>query len=173
MKQDNRHLAEIWLAQLDERLAWLDQAVQDMPVDECVAISAALNDRRTLLGVLIKEMENRSAEHMKKAGIKKSIVAGLDGSMLTVEQTNRPTRSEVKRDDLIRDIERLALRADVRTDPITGEMKEISEMTIDLLKRCFRFEPRWTDIAKVGLTIDEYSQTVWSQSIKVAKAETL
>lgn len=173
MKQDNRQLVEVWLAQLDERLSWLDQAVEDMPIDECIAISAALNDRRIMLGVLVKEMEYRAAEHMKNNKVKKSIVAGFDNSMLTVEQSSRPVRTEIKRDDLIRAIERLAIRADVRTDPLTGEMSEIADMTLELLKRCFRFEPRWTDIQKMGINADEYSYNTWNNSIKVQKAETL
>ena len=174
MKQEIRQIAEIWISQFDERLKWLDQKVDDMTTEDCVAIAAALNDRKVMLGIYIKEMEIKACEALNKAGMKTAVVPGIDGSMLSVERTSKSARTEVKRDELVAAVERLVLtNPELRSDPFSGEIASLDETRISLLKRCFRFEPRWTDLQKVGIKVDDFAHTEWSSTVKITKAATL
>ena len=169
MKQENKEIVKIWLAQFDERLAWLDQQIEDMTVNERIAISAALSERRKQLGDYCSVMDEISPKAINDKGVKSVLVESLDGGALSVECSNRPTRADIRRDQLLDAVNRLALSDEHRTDKMTGERASVEATQVRLLNDCFRLEPRWSDLAKVGINADEYSQTTWKRSIKITK----
>jgi hypothetical protein len=170
MNNSNRDIAKLWLAQFDERLAWLASAVEEMPTDEMVAIHSALAERKKKFSDLLAIVEDEAAKRMSQAGAKTAIVESLDGEPLSVEWKASSRRTDVKRDDLIRDVEKLGNQDKHRIDEVTGEVRTVHETQLELLKRCFRFEPRWSDLTAVGIDIDQYAETAWSFGIKTQKA---
>jgi hypothetical protein len=173
MNNSNRDIAKLWLAQFDERLAWLATAVEEMPTDEMVAIHSALADRKKRLSDLLGAIEDDAAKRMSQAGAKTAVVESLDGDPLAVEWKASSRRTDVKRDDLVKDVEKLGFLDKHRIDEVTGEVRSPFETQIELLKKCFRMEPRWSELTSVGIDIDQYADTAWSFGIKTQKAAKL
>jgi len=169
MKQDNRELASKWIAQFDERLSWLEQTIEDMEAEDRIAICAALGERRKRLADVLNLADDMNARVIHDKGLKQVTIEGMDGT-LVVEVTNRATHSDVRRDELVSAVERAANDPSNRLDSTTGEMMDPLEVRVRLFKTCFRLEPRWTDLKKLGITADEYAQTTWKRSVKVSKA---
>lgn len=147
---------ELWL---DDRLAGLDPK-------EAVVIARALDERVKALGIYADEMRRTAANHLHEAGIKTATVQDGDKTF-AVKVVNRSRRSEVNRDDLVRDIERLAADPVHRLDASTGELGTIEQARRSLIAKVFRFEPRWAEVTKLGLQEDEYCSRTWSRNIEM------
>lgn len=173
MSNQPKDIARLWLTQFDERLGWLEQQIEELGTEDLIALSTALDSRRKRLANYISEMEERTAKQMGAKAIKSAVVTGLEGEMLAVEWKATSRRTEVKRDELIHDVERVANADEHRIDKATGELRSAYESRLDLLKRCFRMEPRWSELTKLGINIDEYAHQEWSFGVKVSKAVTL
>lgn len=173
MNNDPKQIAKLWLSQFDERLAWLDQQMDEMTPEDLISISTALDERRKALANYLSEMEQRVAKRMGQQAIKNAVVPALDGGTLSVEYKPTSRRTEVRRDELVQDVERAANADQHRLDPATGEVRSVYETRNLLLKRCFRMEPRWTELTKLGIDIDEYANTEWVSTVKVTKAASL
>lgn len=66
-------------------------------------------------------------------------------------------RTDVERDELAKAVERAAREPVNRLNPNgTGELLDHAEAKVLLLKQCFRLEPRWTELKKLGVNDDEY-----------------
>jgi len=79
-------------------------------------------------------------------------------------------RTEVERDELAKAVERAANQPVNRLNPNgTGELLDHAEAKVLLLKKCFRLEPRWTELKKLGVNDDEYCkhETQFSLDIKL------
>lgn len=170
MNNSPTELAKVWLAQFDERLAWLDDQIAEMPMDQAVAIHSALTARKKRLSDLLALLEDETAKRMSQAGVKNAVVDGLEDESLTVEWKATSRRTDIHRDDLIRDVEKLGNKDAHRIDEVTGEVRSVHETQLELLKKCFRMEPRWSDLTSVGIDIDQYCETQWSMGLKVQKA---
>ena len=79
-------------------------------------------------------------------------------------------RTEVERDELTKAVERAANQPVNRLNPNgTGELLDHAEAKVLLLQKCFRLEPRWTELKKLGINDDEYCkhETQFSLDIKL------
>lgn len=83
-------------------------------------------------------------------------------------------RSEVARDDLVAAVERAAGKPQNRLNPNgTGELLDHDQAKVLLFKKCFRMEPRWSDLKKIGIYDDEFCRRESSYSLDVRKGATL
>jgi len=83
-------------------------------------------------------------------------------------------RSEIQRDELTRAVERAASQPANRVDPTgTGELLDFDTAKVLLFQKCFRFEPRWTDLKKLGINDDEFCRKESSYSLDIKESQTL
>ena len=83
-------------------------------------------------------------------------------------------RSEIQRDELIRAVERAASQPANRVTPTgTGELLDFDTAKVLLFQKCFRFEPRWTDLKKLGINDDEFCRKESSYSLDIKESQTL
>jgi hypothetical protein len=77
-------------------------------------------------------------------------------------------RSEVARDDLVKAVERAAGEPANRVSPTgTGEVLDYDTAKVLLFKKCFRFEPRWSDLKKLGVNDDEFCRKDFGYSLDI------
>lgn len=172
MKQTPEEIARLWVAQFDERLGWLDQTMEDMTLPEMVAVLAALEARGKSLSDYLAELRDRIVGAMDSRGTREATTRDLDGKPLVVAASRKPRRTNVDRDSLVSAAERAA--ATSRTpDPNTGELEDANAAITRVLKSAFRLEPRWTELAKLGIDQDEYCETTWSNSLTIKEGTEL
>ena len=150
----------------------LDLEVPNIEFQDLVAIGDVLSNAGDLLSMVTKNIKQTANDRMKKAKVKSAIIVGIDGKQYVVEQVNTPTRTGVRKDDLLKDVERIASQSEDRLDKATGEMLPAEKILLEILKVAFRFEPRWSEITKLGLDDDEYCSKSWNSTIKVTQAST-
>ena len=157
---------------LDDLMAWLDDRIDGLDPKEAVLIARQLVARAKRLSDYAAMIERTAANKLHDAGIKQATIRDGDRT-LSVKLVNRSRRTNLRRDDLMRDVERLAADPALRVDTATGELDTIESTRTRLLKRVFRFEPRWAEVEKLGMTADEYCEVAWTRSIEVDEVEEL
>jgi hypothetical protein len=90
--------------------------------------------------------------HIRMAQMELKSVSMPDGAL--VRRTGKWQRREVDRDGLVSFVRELSLQESV--DKITGELEGVDARFSEHLLDCFRQEPRWGHLAKLGLDEDEY-----------------
>ena len=119
------------------------------------------------LGIVIRGYLNRVAQSMDRDGKKMAVVDMPDGSQVTVEKTVRANRKDIDKEGLTSAVERLAIKDEQRLDTATGELADVDATKIRLFKKCFRFEPRWTELKQLGIDDDEYCHRDWEPTAKI------
>lgn len=110
---------------------------------------------------------------MKEDGNKMAVVALPNGGQVTVEQVNKSTRKEVDRDGIIEAVNRIANENKHRVNTVTGELVDVHESRNRLYAKCFRMEPRWTELKEIGVDDDEYCIKSWDTSVKITQGGSL
>lgn len=172
MKQSPEDMARLWVAQFDERLGWLDTQLEEFSLRELVAVMAALEERNKQLGAYIGEMRTLIASQMADKGVKEATTTGLDDRPLHVQSARKPRRTNIDREALIAETERKAA-TNRQPNVETGEIEDIASAILRTLKATFRFEPRWTEISKLGIDSDEYCETTWSNQVTITEGTEL
>ena len=95
------------------------------------------------------------------------------GNGIVAERTGSWRRSNIDRAALVRYVRKVAFHEDVRMDPKTGELRPTEAVTVDLYERCFRFEPKWTELKNLGVDDDEYCRREFVASIKIDRGKVL
>jgi hypothetical protein len=95
------------------------------------------------------------------------------GNGIVAERTGSWRRSEIDRAALVKYVRKVAFLDDIRMDPETGELRPTEAVTVDLYERCFRFEPKWTELKNLGVDDDEYCRREYVASVKITKAKVL
>lgn len=157
---------------LDDLLHWLDDRLEGLDPKEALLAARSLASRAKRLSDYAALMERNAANQLHDAGIKAATIRDGD-KVLTVKIVNRSRRSAVNRDDLVRDVERLAADPAQRLDAATGELDTIEAARNKLLKRVFRLEPRWAEIERLGMTADEYCHVTWSRAVEIDEVNEL
>lgn len=145
------------------------------PVDEAVSLS----DLIEMVDVLDSAARNiRSASTAAKALANRLIDnAGEQrvvlGSGIVAERTGSWRRSDIDRAALVKYVRKTAALDDIRMDPKTGELRPTEAVTVDLYERCFRFEPKWTELKNLGVDDDEFCRREYVASVKITKAKVL
>ena len=160
--------------QAAEQIGDLSQALLD-PADEEVNLAdliemvdrldnAARNIRSA--STAAKALANRLIDN---AGEQRVVL----GSGIVAERTGSWQRSEIDRTGLVKYVRKVALLDDIRMDPKTGELRPAEAVTVDLYERCFRFEPKWTELKSLGVDDDEFCRREFVASVKITKAKVL
>ncbi len=160
--------------QAAEQIGDLSQALLD-PADEEVNLAdliemvdrldnAARNIRTA--STAAKALANRLIDN---AGEQRVVL----GSGIVAERTGSWQRSEIDRTGLVKYVRKVALLDDIRMDPKTGELRPAEAVTVDLYERCFRFEPKWTELKSLGVDDDEFCRREFVASVKITKAKVL
>ena len=58
-------------------------------------------------------------------------------------------------------------------DKETGELKSPDATALELHKKCFRSEPKWTELKNLGVNDDDFCSREFVGSVKLIKAEVL
>ena len=81
---------------------------------------------------------------------------------------------EFDRDDLIRAVERATAVQENRINPDgSGELLDYDTAKVVLFKKVFRMEPRWTELKKIGVDPNEYSDKKTNYTVTIERANTL
>ena len=160
--------------QAAEQIGELSQALLD-PADEEVNLTgliemvdrlddAARNIRTA--STAAKALANRLIDD---AGEQRVVL----GSGIVAERTGSWRRSDIDRAALVKYVRKVAFHDDIRMDKDTGELRPTEVVTLDLYERCFRFEPKWTELKSLGVDDDEFCRREFVASIKITKAKVL
>ena len=110
---------------------------------------------------------------MKSDGNKMAVVALPLGGQVTVEQVNKSVRKDVDREALISAVNIIANENKYRVDTATGQLSDVYESRNRLYQKCFRMEPRWTELREIGIDDDEFCLKSWDTSIKITQGGSL
>jgi len=160
--------------QAAEQIGNLSQALLD-PVDEAVGLADLIE--------MVDRLDD-AARHIRSASTVAKALANrlIDnageqrvvlGSGIVAERTGSWRRSDIDRAALVKYVRKAAALDDIRMDPETGELRPTEAVTLDLYERCFRFEPKWTELKNLGVDDDEYCRREFVASIKITKAKVL
>lgn len=172
MKQTPEEILRLWVAQLDERLGWLDSRIEEFDLRQLVSVTAALEERHKQLGAYIAEMRQQISSQMASKGVKEATTTGLNEKPLHVQSARKPRRTNIDRDGLIAETERKAA-TNRQPNVDTGEVEDMASAILRTLKATFRFEPRWTEISKLGIDSDEYCETTWTNQVTITEGTEL
>ena len=161
--------------QAAEQIGELSQALLDPTDDEAPSLAdliemvdrlddAARNIRSA--STAAKALANRLIDN---AGEQRVVL----GSGLVAERTGSWRRSNIDRAALVKYVRKVAFHDDIRMDPETGELRPTEAVTLDLYERCFRFEPKWTELKDLGVNDDEFCHREFIASVKITKAKVL
>ena len=89
------------------------------------------------------------------------------------ERTGSWRRTDIDRDALVKYVRKCALLDDIRMDPETGELRPTEVVALELHQRCFRPEPKWTELKALGVDDDEFCRRECVASVKIQKAKVL
>ncbi len=145
------------------------------PVDQTVGLSdliemvdrlddAARNIRSA--STAAKALANRLIDN---AGEQRVVL----GSGIVAERTGSYRRTDIDRAGLVKYVRNTATLDDIRMDPKTGELRPTEAATVDLYERCFRFEPKWSELKTLGVDDDEFCRREFVASVKITKAKVL
>ena len=81
---------------------------------------------------------------------------------------------EFDRDEVIRAVERATSIQTNRINPDgSGELLDYDTAKVVLFKKVFRMEPRWTDLKKIGVDPNEYSERKTNYTVQIESANKL
>ena len=110
---------------------------------------------------------------MKSDGNKMAVVALPTGVQVSVEQLNKSTRKDVDREALVMAVNKIANENKHRVNTDTGELVDIHESRNRLYNKCFRMEPRWTELKAIGIDDDEFCVKSWDTTVKITQGGSL
>ena len=152
-------LADLLLDPVDETVILADLIEMADRLDE-----AARNIKSA--STAAKALANRLIDN---AGEQRVVLA----NGIVAERTGSWRRSNIARAALVRYVRKVAFHEDVRMDPETGELRPTEAVTVELYERCFRFEPKWTELKNLGVDDDEYCRREFVASIKIDRGKVL
>jgi len=94
-------------------------------------------------------------------------------SGLIAEKTGSYRRTNIDREGLEKYVAKCARLEDLRMDPETGEVRSPDATALELHKRCFRSEPKWTELKNLGVKDGDFCEREFVASIKLISAGVL
>jgi hypothetical protein len=119
------------------------------------------------------ELKRQVGKTMHDKNLRSAIITSPAGKQFAVQASWKIGRTKVDRDGLVRAIERQSSDQRFTIDTETGEVISPDQAKLTLLKRCFRFDPRWSEIKEAGVDDDEFCQKTFDNTVKVLEGGTL
>ena len=94
-------------------------------------------------------------------------------SGLVAERAGSWRRTSIDRTGLTKYVRNCAALDDIRMDKDTGELRPPEVVTVDLYERCFRFEPKWTELKNLGVDDENFCSREFVESVRITKAKVL
>ncbi len=94
-------------------------------------------------------------------------------SGLVAEKIGSYKRTNIDREGLEQYVLKCSRLEDLRLDPETGELRSPDATALELHKKCFRSEPKWTELKNLGVNDDDFCSREFVGSVKLIKAEVL
>ena len=157
-----------------QKIGGLAEALLD-PVDSGIEL-AALIEMVDLLDTANRNIRSAAAQaktlanRMIEAAGEQRVV--LPNGVLA-ERTGSWRRTDIDRDGLVKYVRKVAFLDDVRMDAETGELRPTEVVALELHQRCFRAEPKWTELKALGVDDDEFCHREFVASVKITKAKVL
>jgi len=151
----------------------LNDSFDQLPLADQLACAERLDQSAKEMDVIVKAIRAHVSEVMHKTGTKQGSFTGLDGFTYTVEVKTAVSRRKVQSEELVKAVEKAAASHERLMNPATGELISEDFAKLSALKQAFRMEPRWTAIAALGISDDEYCEKHFEVSSKVTKAVAL
>ena len=102
--------------------------------------------------------------HARKPSDDPTPVALNDGSKAVTKVTRR--RTKLNREGMVSFV-----RDYVRENPVDPETGEVIDQDVkfrDLLFDCFRLEPRWAKLQKLGMNDEDYCEVTLAETVKIS-----
>jgi hypothetical protein len=138
-----------------------------------IAMSHSLTNSMKHLRYMNGVIQKSVGEKMKSDGNKMAVVALPTGVQVSVEQVNKSTRKDVDREALVMAVNKIANENKHRVNTDTGELVDIHESRNRLYNKCFRMEPRWTELKAIGIDDDEFCVKSWDTTVKITEGGSL
>ncbi len=157
-----------------QKIGGLAEALLD-PVDSGIEL-AALIEMVDLLDTANRNIRSAAAQaktlanRMIEAAGEQRVV--LPNGILA-ERTGSWRRTNIDRDALVKYVAKCARLDDIRMDPETGELRPPEVVNLELHQRCFRAEPKWTELKALGVDDDEFCHREFVASVKITKAKVI
>jgi hypothetical protein len=146
-----------------------EQLSPEVKIATCHSLTNSMKNLRYINGAIQKAVGKK----MKSDGNKMAVVALPTGVQVSVEQVNKSTRKDVDREALLMAVNKIAGENKHRVNTVTGELCDIHESRNRLYNKCFRMEPRWTELKAIGIDDDEFCIKSWDTSVKVTQGGSL
>jgi hypothetical protein len=146
---------------------------QEVSPEVQIAVSHILTQGMKDLRFINSDIQKFIGGKMKSDGNKMAVVALPLGGQVTVEQVNKSVRKDVDREALISAVNIIANENKYRVDTATGQLSDVYESRNRLYQKCFRMEPRWTELREIGIDDDEFCLKSWDTSIKITQGGSL
>ena len=157
-----------------QKIGGLAEALLD-PVDSGIEL-AALIEMVDLLDTANRNIRSAAAQaktlanRMIEATGEQRVVLG---NGVLAERTGSWRRTNIDRDALVKYVAKCARLDDIRMDPETGELRPPEVVNLELHQRCFRAEPKWTELKALGVDDDEFCHREFVASVKITKAKVI
>lgn len=152
--------------------AWVnvvDCSRQSLTVTDLIDLSSIAEQCVKELRLVSDELKAEIASRMESRSMKETTIQMPDGSNVILTKDVRVSRTKVQSAELLKAVEQIAASQQHRLDTTTGELKDDAESRIDLVKRAFRFEPRWSIIKELGIQDDEFCQKAYKATVTIDK----
>ena len=157
-----------WVDQIEAAVLALHDLVNPAQPVELARLVWRMREARGLL----KEIEDRWAVDLGEAVIKMGGQANLDGLVVHGRRSGRSTGVGEHRDALVKAVIGKAEQRRNRWNPVTGAWEQKATTRLRLLLRCFRPEPRWSEIKELGIDRDEYVEaTKYATTAQITPAD--
>ena len=153
------------IAELAEVLDYAPTPELSTSVPMLAELTEALSTLKAVESVLNLDV----AEQVDAQDREMVIIPGEDGGFVVNTKRNRVIK-RIDKDAIMRQVERLSAEPVHRLIPDTGELMDQNAAKVELFKKMFRMEPRWTELRKVGIDADEYATVGWSTKAIIQEA---
>ncbi len=151
----------------------LAAVIDDVPPDIKAVIIHELEYPMKDLRWIAADMKRQVGKMMHDKDLRSAIITGPNGKQFSVQASWKIGRTKVDRDGLVRAVEQRSSTSQFTLNKDTGEVIPAEQAKLELLKKCFRFDPRWSEIKEAGVDDDEFCQKTFDNTVKVIEGGTL
>jgi hypothetical protein len=159
--------AESLIGDFSSTLPTADPPIVDLA--DLLAIIASVDTAVRDLRSAVKVMKARAHRALDARGEQRVVLP----NGIVAERSGGWQRTKIDREGLMKFVRKCAELEDLRIDPRTGEMRTADAVALELHCRCFRPEPKWTELKTLGVNEEDFCSREFTPSVRIMKAEVL